>query len=111
MHLHFSGEDEAFRREIAGWLEHELGGPFAALRGSGGPGNENALVEERRSWERQLGQAGYACIGWPREWGGRSASLTQQVIFHEEYARARGPGRLGHIGEGLLGTDAAGLRD
>ena len=48
-------------------------------------------------------QAGYACVGWPREWGGRGASLTQQVIFHEEYARARGPGRLGHIGEGLLG--------
>ena len=103
MHLHFSDEDEAFRREIAAWLERELGGEFAALRGTGGPGNENALVEERRAWERQLGQAGYACIGWPTEWGGRGASLTQQVIFHEEYARARGPGRLGHIGEGLLG--------
>ena len=103
MHLHFSEEDEAFRREIAGWLERELGGQFAGLRGSGGPGNENALVDERKSWERRLGQAGYACIGWPREWGGRAASLTQQVIFHEEYARARGPGRLGHIGEGLLG--------
>ena len=103
MHLHFSDEDEAYRREIAAWLERELGGEFAALRGAGGPGNENALVEERRVWERRLGAAGHACIGWPREWGGRGASLTQQVIFHEEYARARGPGRLGHIGEGLLG--------
>ncbi len=103
MHLHFSDEDEAFRREIAAWLERELAGAFAALRGAGGPGNENALVDERRVWERRLGAAGYACIGWPREWGGRGASLTQQVIFHEEYARARGPGRLGHIGEGLLG--------
>jgi alkylation response protein AidB-like acyl-CoA dehydrogenase len=103
MHLHFSDEDEAFRREIAAWLESELGGEFSALRGAGGPGNENALVEERRVWERRLGQAGWACIGWPREWGGRGAALTQQVIFHEEYARARGPGRLGHIGEGLLG--------
>ncbi|HEY8154932.1 MAG TPA: acyl-CoA dehydrogenase family protein [Myxococcota bacterium] len=103
MHLHFSQQDEAFRREIAAWLERELGGEFRALRGAGGPGNENALVEERRVWERRLGAAGYACIGWPQEWGGRGASLTQQVIFHEEYARARGPGRLGHIGEGLLG--------
>jgi len=103
MHLHFSQEEESFRREIAAWLEHELGGEFKALRGSGGPGNENAMVEERRAWERRLGQAGWACIGWPPEWEGRGASLTEQVIFHEEYARARGPGRLGHIGEGLLG--------
>ena len=103
MHLHFSQQEESFRREIAAWLERELGGEFKALRGSGGPGNENEMVEERRAWERRLGQAGWACIGWPPEWGGRGASLTQQVIFHEEYARARGPGRLGHIGEGLLG--------
>ncbi len=103
MHLHFSAEDEAFRREIAAWLERELGGEYAEVRGAGGPGNENALVDERRAWERRLGTAGYACVGWPREWGGRGASLSQQVIFHEEYARGRGPGRLGHIGEGLLG--------
>jgi alkylation response protein AidB-like acyl-CoA dehydrogenase len=103
MHLHFSPAEEAFRREIADWLERELSGPFAALRGAGGPGNENALVSERRVWERHLGAAGWAAIGFPRAWGGRDASLSEQVIFHEEYARARGPGRLGHIGEGLLG--------
>jgi alkylation response protein AidB-like acyl-CoA dehydrogenase len=50
-----------------------------------------------------LGQAGWACIGWPKAYGGRGASLTEQVIFYEEYARARAPGRIGHIGEGLLG--------
>jgi alkylation response protein AidB-like acyl-CoA dehydrogenase len=50
-----------------------------------------------------MGAAGWSCIGWPREYGGRDATLNQQLIFHEEYARARAPGRLGHIGEGLLG--------
>ena len=42
-------------------------------------------------------------MGWPTECGGRGANLAQQVIFHEEYARAGGPGRAGHIGETLLG--------
>jgi alkylation response protein AidB-like acyl-CoA dehydrogenase len=42
-------------------------------------------------------------VGWPTEAGGRGLSIEQQVIFHEEYARAGGPGRMGHIGEGLLG--------
>ncbi|MFO1466110.1 MAG: acyl-CoA dehydrogenase family protein [Steroidobacteraceae bacterium] len=41
-------------------------------------------------------------IGWPREHGGRALPLSQQVVFHEEYVRADGPARLGHIGETLL---------
>ena len=86
-----------------GWLAAELRGRFAALRGRGGPGDENACVEERIAWERQLGAAGWIGLGWPREVGGRGAPLAQQVIFHEEYARAGGPGRIGHIGENLLG--------
>lgn len=104
MHLRFSEEDEAFRREVAEWLEDHLSRPeWAPLRGRGGPGDEHALLEERRAWERLLGEAGWTCVGWPREFGGRGCSLTQQVIFYEEYARARGPGRLGLIGEGLIG--------
>jgi alkylation response protein AidB-like acyl-CoA dehydrogenase len=103
MDLHFSREDEAFRREIAAWLAENLTGEFAALLGRGGPGDEHALLDERRAWERRIGEAGWACVGWPEEHGGRGASLLQQVIYHEEYARAEGPGRLGLIGEGLLG--------
>jgi alkylation response protein AidB-like acyl-CoA dehydrogenase len=103
MDLRFSEADEAFRREVAAWLAENLEGEFAAVRGRGGPGDEHALADERLAWERRLGAAGYTGIGWPREHGGRGLSLTQQVIFHEEYARAQGPGRLGHIGETLLG--------
>ena len=73
------------------------------MKGRGGPGDEHALIEERRAWERHMGAAGWGCVGWPVEHGGRGVSLHQEVIFHEEYARAGGPGRLGHIGETLLG--------
>ena len=103
MNARFSQEDEAFRREIAGWLATHLTGEFAELRGRGGPGDESALLEKRRAWERKLGEDGWTCVGWPKEYGGRGLPLTQQVIFFEEYARAGGPGRLGHIGEGLIG--------
>ena len=102
MDARFSEQDEAFRREIARWLEQNLSGEFEAVRGRGGPGDEHALFEERHAWERRLGEHGWIGIGWPREVGGRDLSLTQQVIFYEEYARAGGPGRVGHIGEGLL---------
>jgi len=103
MQLRFSDEDEAFRREIADWLEVQLSGEFAAVRGRGGPGDDGALIPERKAWERRLGEGGWIGIGWPREVGGRGLPLSQQVIFYEEYARARAPGRLGHMSEGLLG--------
>jgi alkylation response protein AidB-like acyl-CoA dehydrogenase len=100
--LRFSDDEEAFRAEARGWLEAELSGRFAALRGRGGPGDEHACVEKRRAWERALGAAGYIALGWPRAHGGREASAAEQLIFHEEYARARAPGRLGHIGAELV---------
>jgi len=103
MDLRFSAEDEAFRHEAAGWLNEHLAGEFAAVRGRGGPGDEHALFDERLAWERKMGAAGWNCVGWPTEHGGRGATLSEQVIFHEEYARAGGPGRIGHIGETLLG--------
>ncbi len=102
MNTRFSEEDEVFRREIAGWLADNLAGEFAELRGRGGPGDDHALIDERKAWERRLGAAGWIGIGLPASVGGRDLPLSQQVIFYEEYARARGPGRMGHIGEGLL---------
>jgi alkylation response protein AidB-like acyl-CoA dehydrogenase len=103
MDLRFSAEDEAFRAEVREFLETSLAGEFASARGRGGPGDELALVDERKAWERHLGANGWTCVGWPEEHGGRGLSLQQQVIYHEECVRARAPGRVGHIGETLLG--------
>jgi alkylation response protein AidB-like acyl-CoA dehydrogenase len=103
MDLRFSDEDEAFRAEARAWLVEQLEGDFAGVKGRGGPGDEHALFDERLEWERHLGAHGWTCVGWPKEHGGRGLSLHQQVIWFEEYARAGGPGRLGHIGEGLAG--------
>jgi alkylation response protein AidB-like acyl-CoA dehydrogenase len=101
--LRDSADDRAFRDEVRGFLEESLAGEFAPVRGRGGPGDEHALFDERLAWERHLGAHGWTCVAWPKEHGGRGLSLRQQVIYHEEYARAGGPGRLGHIGEGLVG--------
>lgn len=103
MKLSFSPEDEQFREEVASWLADNLQGEFECVRGRGGPGDEHQLVAERKAWERKLHEGGWTCIGWPEAHGGRGASIEQQVIFNEEYARAGGPGRIGHIGETLAG--------
>ncbi|WP_248915441.1 acyl-CoA dehydrogenase family protein [Pseudomonas moorei] len=107
MKIGFSGADEAFRKEVAQWMAEHLSGEFAPLRFRGGPGDEHSFPEERKAWERKLAAGAWIGVGWAREHGGRGLSISQQVIFHEEYARAGGPGRMGHIGEGLVGPTLA----
>jgi alkylation response protein AidB-like acyl-CoA dehydrogenase len=101
--LRESADDRSLRDEVRSFLEDSLAGDFAAVRGRGGPGDEHALFDERLAWEHHLGAHGWTCVGWPKEHGGRGLSLRRQVVYLEEYARAGGPGRVGHIGEGLLG--------
>ncbi|MGH3654475.1 acyl-CoA dehydrogenase family protein [Glutamicibacter sp.] len=101
--LNYSAEDDAFRQEFRQWLEANLVGKFAALRGLGGSGREHEAFEERLEWNRHMAAHGWSCVSWPKEHGGRGLSLQQQVIFHEEYARADAPARVNHLGEELLG--------
>ena len=103
MQLKFTEADEQFRGEVSDWLIDNLAGDFSSIRHRGGPGDEHVFVEERKAWEGRLAEGGWTCIGWPEAWGGKSATIEQQVIFNEEYARAGGPGRVGHIGETLTG--------
>src|SRR3954452_22034396 len=93
-----SEEDAAFRAQAREALE----GAVAAL-----PGPEPATIEERapywRQFQRAIHEAGYAGLSWPRGYGGRDATLTEQAIFLQEYDRAGAPDRLNTLGEGLAG--------
>jgi alkylation response protein AidB-like acyl-CoA dehydrogenase len=101
--VRLSPQDEDFRQRVREWLADNLDGRFAGLRGAGGPGREHEAFEERRAWNQHLAAAGWTCLGWPADCGGRGATLAQQVTFHEEYARAEAPARVGIVGEELLG--------
>lgn len=101
------GKASAFRAEVADWLAMHLTGRFAPLVGRGGAGDGEALPELRKDWERELAAGGWIGLGLPRDLGGRGLNVAEQVIFNEEYARAGGPGRMGHIGEGLVAPTLA----
>ncbi|WP_341350847.1 acyl-CoA dehydrogenase family protein [Nocardioides convexus] len=94
-----SAEDRAFREEVRTWLADHLSGEWGALRGLGGPGREHEAHDERLAWNRHLAEHGWTALGWPVEHGGRGLSLWQQVVFHEEYARANAPAGVNHLGE------------
>ena len=103
MDLHDSPEDAAFRAEARHWLEANLSGEFAEARGLGRAGLQHEGRDLRLAWERKLGADEWTCVGWPVEYGGRGAPVSQQVIWNEEYVRADAPARVNVMGEGLLG--------
>jgi alkylation response protein AidB-like acyl-CoA dehydrogenase len=99
MNLDFTPEEVAFREEIREWLHRNLQafGHFQIT-----PAQRRDLAY-RRSWDDRLCREGWACISWPKAFGGREMSPMSQLIFHEEYARAGAPMSLNSLGQGILG--------
>ncbi len=83
MDLTLSPKEEAFRDELRSWLEANHPGQE--------PQGDEAAFEFRRAWQRKLNEAGLAGVSWPKDYGGRGATLIEQAIFNEEVVRARTP--------------------
>ena len=87
-----SPEHAAFRIEFRRWLERNLPPEICvddAADQRVAPDRET--LEKRIAWQKTMHAAGWVGISWPMEYGGRGASFMQQVIFDEEYTRARAP--------------------
>lgn len=97
-----SKEDRQFRDSIREWMAEHLTGEFEALRHANGLGSPGYTADLAKRWEQELAQGAWTGLSWPKAYGGRELSLSQQMIFHEVYVQCGGPGRLGHIGETLL---------
>jgi alkylation response protein AidB-like acyl-CoA dehydrogenase len=102
MDLSLSGELLTFRDEVRTWLTEHVVGEFAENAGIGGPADDIGW-DVRLAWDRELVAGGWLCLGWPREYGGRGASVDEQLVFQLEYARANPPTRATTAGQDLLG--------
>jgi alkylation response protein AidB-like acyl-CoA dehydrogenase len=91
-----------FQDEVRTWFAEHFVGEFARHRGVGFSWDD-AAWDVRVAWDRELSAGGWLCIGWPEEYGGRDASVDQQLIFQLEYARANPPYRATAAGQDLLG--------
>jgi alkylation response protein AidB-like acyl-CoA dehydrogenase len=94
--LRDTAEEGAFRAEVREWIARNL------PEGSRSRGARR-FEDADREWSRKLGEAGYAGLTWPKEYGGSGAPYTHQAIFLEELARAEAPAHLGVIGMGMAG--------
>jgi alkylation response protein AidB-like acyl-CoA dehydrogenase len=103
MDLKFTLEEEAFRQEVAAWFDQHLP-PREERPRSGGLGEETAEEFARaRAWHRKLYEGGWIGMSWPTQYGGRQATLMQQVIFQQEAARVGAHPGVNSIGIGMIG--------
>jgi alkylation response protein AidB-like acyl-CoA dehydrogenase len=102
MNFDFTPEQEAFRKDVRAWLEANLpddlrGRAFASSRA------DRDEVARLRAWQKTMAEAGYVGMDWPREYGGRGASIVEMVILYQEMARAESPQLVNRGGVSMLG--------
>jgi alkylation response protein AidB-like acyl-CoA dehydrogenase len=99
MDLNLTPEETKFRDELRSWLEANVPKDWGEWR-------EKPLEESfpyLRVWQRKLYEGGWAAVSWPKEYGGRGATLMEQSLFWEEMARVEAPPMANSLGLGLIG--------
>jgi len=99
MDLNLTAEEKRFRDELRSWLEANVPKDWSEWR-------EKPIEESfpyLKAWQRKLYEGGWAAVSWPKEYGGRGASLMQQSIFWEEMSRVEAPPMANSLGLGLIG--------
>jgi len=95
MSLEFTEREQTFREEARTWLAEYNPGRLPSMDTAAG-------AARHRAWERLLAAGRWSVVAWPAEFGGRDASLTEWVIFEEEYYLSGAPTRIAQNGISLL---------
>ena len=96
MDFSYPADVERFRAELREWLSANLTDELIAARRPSG--HNDVVFEKLRAWNRTMADAGWAAVSWPREYGGRGATVLEQLVYTEETTRARAPLPLNVIG-------------
>ena len=95
MNFEDSAKEAAFRASARAWLEANV------------PTEEEMAgmddLQRAKFWQKRKADAGWACISWPKAYGGRSASTIEKVIFGQEEAKVNAPNHSAYfsIGYGM----------
>lgn len=96
MDFSYPADVERFRSELRDWLSQNLTDELVAARRP--TGRDDAAFEMLREWNATMADAGWAAVSWPPEYGGRGATVLEQLVYTEETTRARAPMPLNVIG-------------
>ncbi|HZS08965.1 MAG TPA: acyl-CoA dehydrogenase [Blastocatellia bacterium] len=101
MDLKPSPQEQQFRDELRAWLQANVPAPWSGDAST--PEGKREQFEYLRAWQRKVHEGGWAGISWPKEYGGRGATVIEQGIFQEEMARAEAPPLINGLGLAIIG--------
>lgn len=96
MDFSYPAEVEQFRADLRAWLSVNLTEELIDARRPSG--RDDAVFDKLRAWNATMADAGWAAVSWPVEYGGRGATVLEQLVYTEETTRARAPLPLNVIG-------------
>ncbi|MGM9927758.1 MAG: acyl-CoA dehydrogenase family protein [Bacillus sp. (in: firmicutes)] len=102
MDFSFSKKEEKFRHEFRTWLEENLPEGWTE-------GKQNISKDDQnyaaflRDWQRKLYEGGWAAIAWPEKYGGRNATLMEEIIYQQEVVRVKAPPLINYVGIHMVG--------
>ncbi|MCG8590180.1 MAG: acyl-CoA dehydrogenase family protein [Proteobacteria bacterium] len=98
-------EEAQFRAEVRAWLDANATKKDPKAR-SGDMLGERVTddgLAASKAWQKKKADAGWACLRWPVEYGGRGATPIQQVIWNQEESKYQTPPNIFSIGLGMCG--------
>jgi alkylation response protein AidB-like acyl-CoA dehydrogenase len=100
-------QEAAFRAEARKWVDANAPKQYEAELSKASLGRiklENEeIVDVGKAWQKKKAEGGWACLHWPKEYGGRGATPIERVIWQQEegvYGKLTQPFQ---IGEGMCG--------
>ncbi|MFD4931262.1 acyl-CoA dehydrogenase family protein [Peribacillus butanolivorans] len=97
MDFSFTTKEEEFRHKLRTWLEENL--PEGWLDGTSKVSkNEGEYAIFLRNWQRKLYEGGWAAIAWPEKYGGREATLMEEIVYQQEMVRVKAPALVNYVG-------------
>jgi alkylation response protein AidB-like acyl-CoA dehydrogenase len=107
MNFDDSPQEAVFRTEAKAWIDAHAPREFEAELSKASLGRiklqKHDIVEVAKAWQKKKSEAGYVCLHWPKEYGGRGATAVERVIWQQEegvYFKLTSPFQ---IGEGMCG--------
>jgi alkylation response protein AidB-like acyl-CoA dehydrogenase len=100
-------QEAAFRAEARKWIDANAPKEYEAELSKASVGRiklqKDDVVEVGKAWQKKKADGGWACLHWPKEYGGRGATPIERVIWQQEegiYGKLTSPFQ---IGEGMCG--------
>ena len=99
-------QEASFRAEVRAWIAANAPTELHAeleLAGFGQPALRSGdVIAASKAWQKKKAQAGWACLHWPEDCGGRGASPIERVIWQQEEGAYAKLASIFLIGQGMI---------